>query len=60
MSTKADYIKLISEVDKLLSILRGFWMDARSNDDKRKYHDRLNQSLEERSRLMKLRDEVKT
>lgn len=54
-----DYIKLIEELDKTLSMARGCWIDARSTDDKRKWYKRLDELLEERSRLMKLRDEVK-
>jgi hypothetical protein len=51
-----DYVKLIEELDKTLSMARGCWMDARSNEDKTKWYKRLNELLEERSRLMKLRD----
>ena len=51
-----QYVKLIEELDKTLSMTRTFWMDARSNDDKKKWYKRLDELLEERLRLMKLRD----
>jgi len=53
---KQDYIKLIEELDKTLSMARTCWIDARSTDDKKKWYKRLDELLEERMRLMNLRD----
>jgi hypothetical protein len=51
-----QYIKLIEELDKTISMTRTFWMDARTNEDKKKWHKRIDELLEERMRLMNLRD----
>lgn len=53
---KDHYIKLIEELDKTISMTRAFWMEARSNDDVRKWYKRIDELLEERMRLMNLRD----
>lgn len=52
---KEEYIKLIAEHDKLLSALRKNWMES-NGADKMKWMNKINGSLDERSRLMKLRD----
>ena len=52
-----QYVKLIEELDKTISLARSSWMDARSTDDTRKWHKRIDELLEERMRLMRLRDE---
>ena len=52
-----DYVKLIEELDKTLSMSRTCWMDARANDEKSKWRKRLDELLEERFRLMGLRDQ---
>lgn len=52
---KEEYVKLIVEHDKTLSMLRGQWMDAKP-PEKTKYMDRINSALDERGRIMKLRD----
>jgi len=54
--SKASYKKLIKEVDKLLDILRSGWMESKDIKEKEKYQERLNGALDERIRLMKLRD----
>ena len=51
-----QYVKLIEELDKTIGLARSSWMDARSNDDKNKWYKRINELLEERLRLMRLRD----
>jgi hypothetical protein len=51
-----QYIKLIEELDKTISMTRTFWMDARTNEDKAKWYKRINELLDERFRLMGLRD----
>lgn len=52
---KDEYIKLIMEHDKTLSLLRSQWMDAKP-PEKTKYMDRINSALDERLRLMSIRD----
>ena len=51
-----EYIKLIAELDKTLSMVRSLWMDAKTPDEKNKWRVRLDELLDERSRLMKARD----
>lgn len=53
---KSEYLKLIAEFDKTLSIVRSLWMDAKAPDEKNKCRVRLDELLDERIRLMKLRD----
>jgi hypothetical protein len=50
-----EYAKLIEEHDKTLSLLRSQWLEA---DEKHKsqFMGRMNSSLDERLRLMRLRD----
>lgn len=56
---KNEYIKLIIEVDRVLSMLRGLWLDADSTEEAHEWYIKINKTLEERIRLMKLRDEKK-
>lgn len=51
-----QYIALIAELDKTISMVRSFWIEARDEGEKRKNMLRLDQLLDERFRLMKLRD----
>ncbi len=51
-----QYDSLISELDKTLSMVRTFWMEARDDGEKRKNTNRLNELLDERLRLMSARD----
>lgn len=53
---ESEYIKLIAELDKLLSTLRKFWLEAKTPEDISKWYVRINESLDERLRLMKRRD----
>lgn len=54
--SKESYTNLIVELDRVLSTLRGFWLEASGDTDKEKWRKRLDDSLDERLRLMKLRD----
>jgi hypothetical protein len=51
-----QYVKLIEELDKTISMTRTFWLDARTSEDKKKWYKRIDELLEERMRLMNLRD----
>lgn len=55
-----EYVKLIGELDKTLSMSRDLWTKARDNDEKRKWRIRLDELLDERTRLMKARDAALT
>lgn len=50
-----EYQKLISEHDRTLSMLGKQWMEVEPKD-KPKYMERINSMLDERLRLMDLRD----
>lgn len=52
-----EYEKLIAEHDRTLSMLRKQWMEA-DPKDKPKYMERINAALDERLRLLALRDET--
>jgi hypothetical protein len=52
-----EYKHLIAEYDKTLQLLRKEWIDA-ALKDKEKWTERIDCALDERSRLMKLRDKV--
>jgi len=52
---REEYEKLIANFDRTLGILREQWMEAKGKDVA-KYAERLNAALDERLRLMKLRD----
>ena len=53
---KAEYIQLITERDAILSTLRAFWVAARTPAERAPHMARINASLDERLRLMRLRD----
>lgn len=53
-----QYVSMISEHDKTLNFIRDELMHA-VGKEKDKWQARMDQSLVERSRLMKLRDAVK-
>ncbi len=50
------YSTLLGELDKTLSMVRGFWIEARDDNERTKSMKRLNELLDERLRLMKARD----
>jgi len=50
-----DPIQQIAQLDETLSILRESWMDAKE-EKKPEWMNKINAKLDERSRLMKLRD----
>ena len=52
-----EYAKLIAEHDRTLSMLRKQWMEAEPKDQL-KYMERIKDALDERLRLMALRDET--
>jgi len=54
-----EYANYIKEVDLTLAMLREGWMKAKV-DEKSRWLDRINSMLDERNRLMKLRDSVVT
>ncbi len=53
---KDEYNKLIAEMDKTLSLIKKQWEAAKPGKDKNDYEERLNATLDERFRLMGLRD----
>jgi len=53
---KNEYIEKIAQVDEKLSILRESWMDSQQ-EKKPAWMSKINAALDERSKLMKLRDE---
>lgn len=56
---KNEYTALIKHHDNTLSLLRKNWMAAKGKE-KGEYMKLLNESLDERNRLMELRDSVLT
>ncbi len=56
MTTLSHHATLIAEVDKVLSLVRGFWMDAKEPGEKTKYRVRLDELLDQRWALMQKRD----
>ncbi len=52
---KEEYAKIIGELDISLKLVTGMWIEART-EDKRKINERINELLDERLRLMKIRD----
>ena len=52
---KSEYLRLITECDKNLSLLRESWLEAKV-EKKGRWLELINQSLDERLRLMALRD----
>lgn len=57
---ETEYIKLISELDGVLSGLRDLWMNAATDSDKTKWRVRIDEMLDERLRLMRCRDAAKS
>ena len=55
VNMKKEYENLISEHDKTLSYLRSEWLDSLTKD-KDKWLEKINTALDERIRLMALRD----
>ena len=53
-----EYVKLIKELDKTLSMVRALWMESKTPDEKSKWRGRIDELLDERLRLMKSRDSV--
>ncbi len=53
-----EYIKLIGDLDRVLSTIRDFWMNAKTSEEKAKWRIRLDESLDDRLRLMRCRDAV--
>lgn len=51
---KSEYLKLIAECDKNLSLLRESWIEA-PVEKKARWMGLINQALDERCRLMALR-----
>lgn len=52
---KPEYDRHIAELDKTLSMIRKGWMDAKPAE-KPKWMDQIDSMLDERLRLMSLRD----
>jgi hypothetical protein len=53
---KEEYIRLIAELDRQISQLRGFWLSSSTPEEKTKWLNLLDESLDERLRLMRCRD----
>lgn len=53
---RSEYIRLIAEVDSVLSTIRGLWIDATTLAERERWRTRLDQLLDERLRLMRCRD----
>lgn len=53
---KEEYVKLIVERDSILSEQRKEWLDCKTLAEKEKWMKKINGSLDERYRLMVLRD----
>lgn len=53
---KAHYINLIVQTDATLAMLREFWIGASNDNERSKMMERIDKALDERARLMKLRD----
>ncbi len=54
--TEAKARGLIMEIDRVMATLRSLWMNARSSTEKEKWRSRIDQALDERLRLMRIRD----
>lgn len=54
-----EYIKLIGELDRVLSTIRTLWIEAKAPTDLTKWRVRLDELLDERIRLMNCRDAAK-
>ena len=53
-----EYVKLIKELDKTLSMVRALWMESKTPEEKGKWRGRIDELLDERLRLMNSRDAV--
>lgn len=53
---KEEYQQIIEEYDKTLSMLREEWMSEKDKSKALVWIEKINQFLDERLRLMKLRD----
>lgn len=51
-----EHINLISGLDRVLESARAFWLDSTSHYERSKWRVRLDELLDERLRLMALRD----
>ncbi len=60
MTPQTTYTSLIEEVDKVLSLVRAFWMEARDPGEKTKHRVRLDELLDQRFALMVKRDAANT
>lgn len=54
---KEQYDKLIVSHDETINLLRSYWIDAKTPEAKKEHMVRLSAALDERLRLMNLRDE---
>ena len=55
-----EYVKLIAELDKALSLVRTLWLESSSPEVQAKWRTRLDGLLDERLRLMRARDATQT
>lgn len=54
-----EYLKLIAELDRVLSQIRLLWMESKSPEEEVKWRKHLDKLLAERFRLMGARDAAK-
>lgn len=54
---KEAYMKLLEDLDVTIKLVSGIYVDARP-EEKKKLNDRINELLDERLRLMKIRDSL--
>ncbi len=55
-TTKSDYLRLIGEIDLLLSMVVSMRADAKTEAERTKHHDQIDILLDERMILMKSLD----
>ncbi len=55
----SHYVYLIAELDKQLSMVRGYWIESRDEYETRRNLKRIDELLDERLRLMRARDAAK-
>ena len=53
-----EYVKLIKELDKTLSMVRALLLESKTPEEKGKWRGRIDELLDERLRLMNSRDAV--
>lgn len=53
---KPESIRMIVQLDGVLSLTRTLWIEARTREDRAKYYAHLNSLLDQRLVLMKARD----